>query len=70
MEVVKKIADRKSIFLIIIPGDDRTDPELIGHSTIPLVAVNRLWRYFTEGGIENAAKAAFWDAPLPSSLKL
>jgi len=43
--------------LIVIPGDDRPDPDLISHSTISLVAVNQIWRYFTEGGVDNLVNA-------------
>ncbi len=53
LEVVKEIAEEKGIFLFVIPGDDRADPTLISHSTVSLSAVNKLWQYFIEGGIEN-----------------
>ena len=39
--------------LIVLPGDDRPDPGLMGHSTLPLAAVDRVWNYFVEGGAEN-----------------
>ncbi|AFY77108.1 cobaltochelatase, CobN subunit [Pleurocapsa sp. PCC 7327] len=53
LEVLKEIAQETDAFLFILPGDDRPDPDLISHSTVSLATVNRLWRYFTEGGREN-----------------
>jgi cobaltochelatase CobN len=53
LEVVKEIAAANGAFLFILPGDDRPDPSLMSHSTVCLTAVNQLWRYFLEGGIEN-----------------
>ncbi|MGB3491409.1 MAG: cobaltochelatase subunit CobN [Elainellaceae cyanobacterium] len=57
LEVVKQTAQDHNIALFIIPGDDRPDLDLMSHSTVPLSAVNTLWRYFTEGGIENSTHA-------------
>ncbi|HZT19733.1 MAG TPA: cobaltochelatase subunit CobN, partial [Dongiaceae bacterium] len=59
-----------------LPGDDQPDAELMALSTLPPDAVNRLWRYCTEGGIENAAHLlrfaasligapAAWREPMP-----
>lgn len=53
LEVVKEVAEEKGIFLFVMPGDDRADPTLISHSTVSLSAVNKLWQYFIEGGVEN-----------------
>lgn len=53
LEVLKEIAQETEAFLFILPGDDRPDPDLMSHSTVSLATVNRLWRYFTEGGREN-----------------
>jgi len=53
LEVVKETAQQNGACLLTLPGDDRADPTLISHSTVSLSAVNRLWRYFCEGGIEN-----------------
>ena len=53
LEVVKETAEKNGALLFIIPGDDRADPTLIGHSTVSLSAVNQLGQYFNEGGIEN-----------------
>jgi len=53
LEVVQETVQRTGAALIVIPGDDVLDPNLIGHSTISLTAVNQIWRYFSEGGVEN-----------------
>ncbi|MBK4729230.1 cobaltochelatase subunit CobN [Oxynema sp. CENA135] len=54
LEVLRETARSHDIHLIVLPGDDAEDPELIGHSNVPLATVNRVWRYLSEGGIENA----------------
>ena len=53
LEVVKETVERTGAALIVVPGDDKPDVELMSHSTVPLTAVNRLWQYFTEGGVHN-----------------
>lgn len=53
LEVLKEITQQTGAFLFVIPGDDRPDPDAIAHSNLSLAKVNRLWRYLTEGGIEN-----------------
>ena len=60
LEVVQEIVQRRNqegVSLIVIPGDDAIDPSAIASSTISLAAVNQLWRYFTEGGVDNAVNA-------------
>ncbi|HEY9873848.1 MAG TPA: cobaltochelatase subunit CobN, partial [Candidatus Obscuribacterales bacterium] len=57
LEVLQEMVQRTGAALIILPGDDRPDPDLISHSTVSFAAVNQLWRYFTEGGIENFVNA-------------
>ena len=57
LEVVQETVQKTGAALIVIPGDDRTDPELITYSTVALATVNQLWRYFTEGGVENIIHA-------------
>ncbi|MBE9117294.1 cobaltochelatase subunit CobN [Lusitaniella coriacea LEGE 07157] len=57
LEVVKEVVEETGAALFILPGDDRPDPDLVSHSTVPLVKVNQLWRYFIEGGVENFANA-------------
>ncbi|WP_439566105.1 cobaltochelatase subunit CobN, partial [Gloeocapsopsis crepidinum] len=53
LEVVQETVQRTGASLIVIPGDDVLDPNLIEHSTVSLTAVNQIWRYFSEGGVEN-----------------
>ncbi|HEY9738305.1 MAG TPA: cobaltochelatase subunit CobN, partial [Trichocoleus sp.] len=52
LEVLRTVAD-SGADLIVLPGDDRPDLELMSHSTVPLQVANQLWRYLTEGGPEN-----------------
>jgi cobaltochelatase CobN len=53
LDVVQELVDRTGKSLILLPGDDRPDPELVSHSTVPLAIADRLWRYLTEGGVRN-----------------
>ncbi|MBD1912968.1 MULTISPECIES: cobaltochelatase subunit CobN [unclassified Leptolyngbya] len=53
LEVVRQTVEQTGAALLVLPGDDRPDPELISHSTVPLALVNQFWRYLTEGGLEN-----------------
>ena len=53
LEVVKETVEETGAHLIVLPGDDRPDPDLMGHSTVSLSVVNQVWRYLTEGGVEN-----------------
>jgi len=39
--------------LIVVPGDDALDQELIDASTVPTEEAIRVWRYFREGGTHN-----------------
>ncbi|NEQ46197.1 MAG: cobaltochelatase subunit CobN [Leptolyngbya sp. SIOISBB] len=53
LEVTKAIAAENETALIVLPGDDRPDPDLISHSTVPLTVAHKLWRYLNEGGVDN-----------------
>ncbi|MBR8828914.1 MAG: cobaltochelatase subunit CobN [Gomphosphaeria aponina SAG 52.96 = DSM 107014] len=53
LEVLKETVEFSGAALLVLPGDDRPDLDLISHSTVTLGAVNQLWRYFIEGGIDN-----------------
>ncbi|MEQ9548229.1 MAG: cobaltochelatase subunit CobN [Coleofasciculus sp. G3-WIS-01] len=64
LEVVQTMVQQTGANLILLPGDDRPDPNLISHSTIPLTAVHQLWRYFIEGGVENCTNALKFVADL------
>ncbi|RCJ30963.1 cobaltochelatase subunit CobN [Nostoc minutum NIES-26] len=57
LEVVQEIVQRNGTTLIVIPGDDGLDPQLISQSTVPLGTVNQVWQYFREGGVENIVNA-------------
>lgn len=62
LEVVQETVQRSGATLIVLPGDDRPDPDLISHSTVPLAIANQLWRYLIEGGIENLHNALLFLA--------
>ncbi|MEO1296571.1 MAG: cobaltochelatase subunit CobN, partial [Cyanobacteria bacterium J06636_16] len=53
LEVTKAVVEVSGAALVVLPGDDRPDPDLMSHSTVPLEVANRLWRYLTEGGVAN-----------------
>ena len=57
LEVVLEIVERNGTNLIVIPGDDALDLNLISHSTLPLAAVNKISRYFSQGGVPNFVNA-------------
>lgn len=57
LEVVRQTVQQTGATLFVLPGDDCPDPDLISHSTASLATVDRLWRYFTAGGIENMVNA-------------
>ncbi len=57
LEVVLEVVQRNGINLIVIPGDDALDLNLISHSTLPLATVNQISRYFSQGGTNNFANA-------------
>jgi cobaltochelatase CobN len=57
LESVKQCVERSGAKLLVLPGDDRPDPDLISHSTVSLAKVDRVWRYFTEGGVANITHA-------------
>ncbi|MCU0527603.1 MAG: hypothetical protein MUF72_22625, partial [Elainella sp. Prado103] len=64
LEVVEQLVERTGAKLLVLPGDDSSDPALFSHSTVPIAAVDRLWRYFNEGGIQNVTHALQWIADL------
>ncbi|BAY85303.1 cobaltochelatase [Calothrix parasitica NIES-267] len=57
LEVVLEIVERNGTNLIVIPGDDALDLNLISHSTLPLASVNQISRYFSQGGVPNFVNA-------------
>lgn len=44
----------RGVRLILVPGDDRPDPELMGLSTVAPEHAERLWHYLRQGGKGNA----------------
>ncbi|MCA1991847.1 MAG: cobaltochelatase subunit CobN, partial [Coleofasciculus sp. S288] len=57
LEIVQEIVQQTGAALVVLPGDDRPDPDLLDYSTVSLATVNQVWRYFTEGGVENFVNA-------------
>jgi cobaltochelatase CobN len=57
LEIVRETIELTGAALFVIPGDDRPDPDLVSYSNVSLTAVERLWRYLVEGGIENYVNA-------------
>jgi cobaltochelatase CobN len=53
LEVVEELAERTGAKLMILPGDERPDPNLLSHSTVSLTAANQVWQYMIEGGVDN-----------------
>ncbi|QYX32670.1 cobaltochelatase subunit CobN [Sphaerospermopsis torques-reginae] len=64
LKVVQEIAASNGITLIVMPGDDALDPDLISKSTISTELVNQVWQYFREGGIENFLNALLFIADI------
>lgn len=64
LEVLQALAEETGVSLWILPGDERPDLDLMTHSTVSLTAVNRLWRYLTEAGLENWLNALKFVADL------
>ncbi|MBO1055216.1 MAG: cobaltochelatase subunit CobN [Dolichospermum sp. JUN01] len=57
LEVVQEIVQRHGKTLIVMPGDDGLDLDLISKSTLSEKIVQKIWQYFQEGGIENFLNA-------------
>ncbi len=57
LEVLQERVENSKTQLILLPGDDRPDPDLMSHSTVPLAVVNQLWHYLIEGGVKNMTQA-------------
>ncbi|MBC3466525.1 cobaltochelatase subunit CobN [Pseudomonas sp. RW10S2] len=67
----------RGVHLILVPGDDRPDPELTQLGTVPAEQAERLWHYLRQGGKANAAnlfnclasqwlgRDYAWDEPQP-----
>jgi cobaltochelatase CobN len=75
VDELRALARRSNVRLALVPGDRRRDQRLEEASTLASDAVQRIWRYFDEGGPRNmAACLAFFaseigaatDAPPPA----
>ncbi|NVZ79272.1 cobaltochelatase subunit CobN, partial [Pseudomonas gingeri] len=53
IERLVQLAER-GVTLILVPGDDRPDPELSDLSNVPAVQGERLWHFLRQGGLGNA----------------
>ncbi|MGK7919755.1 MAG: cobaltochelatase subunit CobN, partial [Trichodesmium sp.] len=53
LEVLQDVIEKNQAKLIVIPGDDRPDPDLISHSNVAISLVNQFWQYLIEGGVDN-----------------
>ncbi|MBC8123399.1 MAG: cobaltochelatase subunit CobN, partial [Gemmatimonadaceae bacterium] len=57
LEVVTELARSRGIALVVLPGDEQVDLELIEHSTVPLTLAGLLWQYCKAGGAVNLGRA-------------
>lgn len=76
VEQLVALAER-GVELIMVPGDDRPDPELTGLGTVTGAEADRLWHYLRQGGRANAVnlfnclaglwlgRDYAWDEPQP-----
>ena len=64
LDQLAALARERGILLACLPGDDRPDPELAAASTLPAAEARRLWRYLSEGGLDNAGQALRYAASL------
>ncbi|WP_373535938.1 cobaltochelatase subunit CobN [Microcoleus sp.] len=62
LEILRETAQTTNAALIVMPGENSPDTDLISHSNVSLSAVDRLWRYFTEGGVQNFVNALKFTA--------
>ncbi|AKK01130.1 cobalamin biosynthesis protein CobN [Pseudomonas chlororaphis] len=53
IERLMELAGR-GVTLILVPGDDRPDPELSDLSNVPFEGRDRLWQFLRQGGLGNA----------------
>ncbi|KGU82733.1 cobaltochelatase subunit CobN [Pseudomonas mediterranea] len=53
IERLMELAGR-GVTLILVPGDDRPDPELSDLSNVPAADRDRLWQFLRQGGLGNA----------------
>ncbi|KZB66645.1 cobalamin biosynthesis protein CobN [Thalassospira lucentensis] len=54
IEQLVELARRNDVPLVLLPGDDQPDAELLSLSTVKGSTYQQIWRYLIEGGPENA----------------
>src|SRR5271170_5338219 len=70
VDELKALACRSNVKLALLPGDRRRDARLEEASTLGSDAVQRIWRYFDEGGPRNMASClAFFASELGAATK-
>ena len=53
VEQIREVCLANNIKLVIVPGDDTTDPELTRLSTVPKESCFRIWQYLSHSGADN-----------------
>ncbi|MGI9524232.1 MAG: cobaltochelatase subunit CobN [Hyphomicrobiaceae bacterium] len=56
LERLSALAKRGTFQLAVMPGDDKSDRQLLEYSTLSTSDVARLWSYLREGGLDNAER--------------
>jgi cobaltochelatase CobN len=64
LEQVVAVCREKGILVVCLPGDEQPDADLAAATTIESQAAHRMWRYFVEGGVDNAANLLRFAASL------
>ena len=54
VERLVDLAQQRKLELVLVPGDETRDPELMRSSSVPAADCERIWRYLREGGPHNA----------------
>lgn len=54
IEQLVELARKRGIPLVLLPGDDQPDAEMLSLSTLGGQAYQQIWRYLIEGGLANA----------------
>jgi len=60
IESLRRLALGRDIPFACLPGDGRWDEALVARGTVAPGQARALWRYFVEGGRDNAAAALAW----------
>jgi cobaltochelatase CobN len=75
IEALFAAADNNNVKIIVLPGDDKPDPELDRFNNLDAATCEHLWNYLIQGGQQNSdnfvrgCEAAISDAGLPASAK-